>query len=591
MTNTSIEELYNSFPIIQTFQNYKSSSKLCIIVHAYYFDVWEDELSKHIQEIKHPYDLYITIPDDKSINERIKLQFPNAIVLPVINRGSDIWPFLYVMKTIKSLGYEYDYILKLHTKKSLYSNPEYSKFFRKSAYENLCNNCDYILSKLDENKHIGMVGSTKTRTTILDRNNDNNLKLFDQYIKKLDINNDNLDFIFGTMFICRFDSIQFFIDKLEIDSQDFDEGHKKDGTLAHAFERLFANMIRHKEQKICLLEDLLCSEKDNSKKNIVWILPFVEISGGVRVILEIANKQLKDFNVTIINLWKLKFSGWINNEVPIINIQNKLAVEDWINNCNYDYVFATGHQTIDLVKNVKTKNKIHFIQDYEDLFDKSLDHIENFLSGHKVEDKSEYPLEKNIVISNWLSEQIKKNHNKSSTIVRMGVSKSYSPKILIYYKHPYHYGRGGDLTDKFLDLISSNNYEVTVFGHSKPKSSSNYNFVGEKTHSDLDILYRTHDIFLDFSRHRGYPTIACECARYGVVSILMAEEIGLKEYGFIDKLNCFFSKNLEDMREKLLKLSDYRVLSYMKKNAIEMYNNFDDWETITKKINEIIIET
>jgi lipopolysaccharide biosynthesis protein len=138
-----------SFPIIQTSKNYKSSSKLCIIVHAYYFDIWEDELSKCIQEIKHPYDLYITVPDDESIKQKIKLKFPDAMVLPVVNRGSDVWPFLYVMKTIKSLGYNYDYILKLHTKKSLDSNPKYTKFFRNSVYENLCNNCDYILSKLD----------------------------------------------------------------------------------------------------------------------------------------------------------------------------------------------------------------------------------------------------------------------------------------------------------------------------------------------------------------------------------------------------------------------------------------------------------
>jgi hypothetical protein len=269
--------------------------KICIIVHVHYFEVWEQEIKPLIKNLDVPRDIYITI-NNKEYEKTIKEQIPESNIILLKNSGADIAPFVKTIQHINSTGKKYKYILKLHTKKSSQTNEFWTHCFRNSVYKNLCKNLSSIVLLLEVEESIGMIGSPNTRLSLTHEQDFINEKNFNKIRKLLKIEDNTIDFIYGTMFVVRYDIINYFLTNLNVDI--FEKRHKSDGTIAHAFERLFGNMIREFNKRIYVL-----GEKNEESKL------FVPTSVG-----DLIDK------VTILTIKKIK----INDEKKSKNICKEL---------------------------------------------------------------------------------------------------------------------------------------------------------------------------------------------------------------------------------------------------------------------------
>ena len=92
--------------------------KLAVHLHLYY----KEQVPQIIKYLKNltgiEYDLYITmVEDDSEVRLSIQKEFPQSQIWIVENRGYDIGPFIDFLHHINLDDYEY--VLKLHTKRKL----------------------------------------------------------------------------------------------------------------------------------------------------------------------------------------------------------------------------------------------------------------------------------------------------------------------------------------------------------------------------------------------------------------------------------------------------------------------------------------
>ena len=220
-------------------------SKIAVHLHLFYTDQLEDFIRRLTSFGNIAYDLYVTvIEDNEDIKARIYEFKPDAKIWVVDNLGYDVGPFIDFLHKI-NLD-DYDYVLKIHTKrapKNVYTFNKERRFNMKLWREVLL---DALLSShraiennlklLANNPNIGMIGSKYLLV-------ENNIKSIDKKIEaemtKLGLGiPQNKLFISGTMFWVRASLMKPF---LYYNLEDFSvsESHIHDDTLAHVLERVF----------------------------------------------------------------------------------------------------------------------------------------------------------------------------------------------------------------------------------------------------------------------------------------------------------------------------------------------------------------
>ncbi len=233
-------------------KDYKSNSPfsklLAIQIHIFYPDLLP-EIYFHLKNILFKYDLYITtdtLEKKKEIEtffEKNALSIANIFITQVENRGRDIWPFLYQMHQVYN---KYDYIMHLHTKKSIHSSV--GNKWRKYLYKSLFgknNHLERILLCAEKDKKIGFIAPSpymKVIRSYYDNiNNESYNRMIDELLSKLKINIDRQSikeqkFPSGNMFIAKKDAIKQLLD-YPFSAADFpDELGQINGTLQHIIE-------------------------------------------------------------------------------------------------------------------------------------------------------------------------------------------------------------------------------------------------------------------------------------------------------------------------------------------------------------------
>jgi lipopolysaccharide biosynthesis protein len=232
------------------------NSMIAVFIHLFYQDLWS-ELQRSLCNLKNvKFDLYVTIcsDHDNSIILTIKKDFPNAIILSVPNRGADVGPFFEKLNYCFNNKKKYEWILKIHSKKSLLVSPKNGELWRKSNYSTLMPSDFSKISSSFKNSKIGMIGAAahliSKSSNDLKSGKNVNLENINYFRNKLKISDSELNFFAGTMFWIKYSILQetFFNNKLTVN--DFGEGHAPDGTRAHAMERVFANIVRDKKYKL-----------------------------------------------------------------------------------------------------------------------------------------------------------------------------------------------------------------------------------------------------------------------------------------------------------------------------------------------------
>jgi lipopolysaccharide biosynthesis protein len=76
-------------------------AKIAVVLHLFYPEMW-DYFNKKLQSLDAPYDLYVSIPEQKRNQIPTDLQ-AHATVFFTPNHGRDVLPFLYICRRIQHL--------------------------------------------------------------------------------------------------------------------------------------------------------------------------------------------------------------------------------------------------------------------------------------------------------------------------------------------------------------------------------------------------------------------------------------------------------------------------------------------------------
>ena len=222
--------------------------KCVVVFHVFYLDVF----GKLIPRIKNIAPLFselhlliTTLPENHdAINLLLADQGVDYSIALNPNRGRDVLPFILSIPLIRR--FNPDYILKMHTKKSLH---------RRNGDEWLEGIADDFLSEqgvsqcldvFEVNPSVGLIAPRKNLIPLAQYMG-GNAECLKKLLKNIDCDfNEFLstNFVAGTMFMCKAQLLDS-LEALQLEADDFEqEMGQLDGTMAHSIERLCSFLMQ-----------------------------------------------------------------------------------------------------------------------------------------------------------------------------------------------------------------------------------------------------------------------------------------------------------------------------------------------------------
>lgn len=210
-----------------------------VILHLYYTELWE-EIRGYLNNLDQ-FDLYVSVTDnaDKAVVNRITQAYPQAHIVKVENRGRDVAPFMKIFADISS---RYEYICKIHSKKSTHYSG--GTRWRQRLYDELLGSktrVGEIKQAFADDKELGLIGPAGFAYTA----NDHALPLYRDILVYLasgiglNLTSFCYSFFAGSMFWFRTTALAPLL-RLGITQDMFEaESGQTDATLAHVLERFF----------------------------------------------------------------------------------------------------------------------------------------------------------------------------------------------------------------------------------------------------------------------------------------------------------------------------------------------------------------
>lgn len=221
-------------------------SRQALVAHVYYPDLWP-EFARTIKDQAVEFDLYVTLTyrsdETDELARQIVAEFPDALVLPVENRGRDILPFLRLVNAGVLDGY--DAICKIHTKKSPHRDD--GDLWRKHLIGGILPGAGLpqMLETFRADPSIGFWvadGQHYHGTEWWGTNFEVTRALMQRL--EIDVDRERLDFPAGSIYWMK-PALIGLLKALRLDENDFEpEQAQLDGTLAHALERSMGMIAR-----------------------------------------------------------------------------------------------------------------------------------------------------------------------------------------------------------------------------------------------------------------------------------------------------------------------------------------------------------
>ena len=228
--------------------------KVLVHLHLYYFN----QLNYMLKKLKNinscDWDLFVTLhKQDAKIIQKLKTFKPDVNIIPVEDKGFDIWPFLQVLNLVNLENY--DDILKIHTKKFRKYKDFYGKGYdwRNYLIDALLGSRQQFqknIHLMQADQSVGLIGSRVTLATMGNYEKDDGV-LFEKMCQTHGIPVSKGQFIAGTMFLVRAKCFQRIKD-MNFKSEDFNHIQQTSGrtTTAHTLERLLSRIVEIDGYKI-----------------------------------------------------------------------------------------------------------------------------------------------------------------------------------------------------------------------------------------------------------------------------------------------------------------------------------------------------
>jgi len=198
---------------------------------------------------KTPVDLFLTTDTEAKAAVLAELTESYTGVKRIVitpNRGRDIGPFLTLLPTILSEGY--DVVGHVHSKRSLAVDAGMGDRWRNFLWENLVGNTapmvDTAAAAFAGNASLGLLMAEDPHIVGWDQNR----QVADELAVRMGLAlplPDYLDFPLGTMFWARAAALKPLVE-LGLTSDDYpEEPLPEDGTILHAIERLMPSIVQH----------------------------------------------------------------------------------------------------------------------------------------------------------------------------------------------------------------------------------------------------------------------------------------------------------------------------------------------------------
>ena len=239
------------------------TADVAVILHLFYFDLWQD-IRHYLANIPVEFDLYVSVPPRfaPDVVRDLLRSYPQAMLKVCANRGRDIAPFIQFLTEI--CDYRYTAVCKIHSKKSLHLadgrgwKADNGESWRNQLYEELLGSTllvKRILAEFDQDDRLGMVGPAGSLLNYLDVVGDNRENV-QELMRRLRIDQEDFSFFAGSMFWFRPAALAA-LAHLKIQLKDYaPEKGQVDGTLAHAIERVLAEVVRQNGMNVRSSSDL-----------------------------------------------------------------------------------------------------------------------------------------------------------------------------------------------------------------------------------------------------------------------------------------------------------------------------------------------
>ncbi len=321
---------------------------------------------------------------------------------------------------------------------------------------------------------------------------------------------------------------------------------------------------------------------------ITFLLPHVRLSGGVRALLEYANRLHAMGHETRILLsaepqkWyrfdkKLKTLGkkstslapdsidWFDNQVPI----TRLPCNDSTFVPPADVLIATAWQTAEFSARLPKEagKRFYFIQHYESLWTREKE---------RAEKTYRLPFQK-IVISSWLQQIMADNYQQEADLLVTPVDKNLffseekiwnTPRRVCLLHHDYDWkGYQEGIAAIKRAQSQKRKFDLVVFGEKVKNPCDLFKQAGfefeyhyRPTGNEVARIFSTCDIYICPSWHEGLGMPAMEAMASGC-AVVTTDTGGSRDYAF-DKETALVSapKDIEGLADNLVTVLDDKPL-------------------------------
>ena len=330
------------------------------------------------------------------------------------------------------------------------------------------------------------------------------------------------------------------------------------------------------------------------KRNIGFVLPTTNISGGVNVVIRhIAMLKKAGYDVTIINM--------DNNNIDLESNWGTVRV---IKNYRtmfkgtFDTLVATLWTTLDFIKKYpNVKNKMYLVQNFETDF-------ADFGKYMRIEANQTYEDNtgvKYLTISKWCKNWLEDKFEKKSYYAPNGIDleqfkfikRDFKGKIRILVEgNSEDYYKNVDESFKIVEKLDKEKYEIHFLSYQGEPKNWYYvdKFMHKVPYKEVGKVYQNADILIKSSILESFSYPPLEMMATGGL-VVVAPNGGNVEY-IKDGENCLFYEpgNIEDAVKKIELLSkDKKLQEKLIKNGLETAKN-REWSKIEKDIVELYDE-